>query len=147
MTERKIPKILEIDPYLTPFEKDIKLRMDLYRKKKKELVGRTGKLTDFANGYGYFGFHRTKDGWVYREWAPAAEKMYLTGDFNQWNPEDCPMERLENGVFEVHLKGADALRPGQKVQAIVYHGGADAAAHSPLCHPRGSGQPHLSLVR
>ena len=123
MTERKIPKILEIDPYLTPFEKDIKLRMDLYRKKKKELVGRTGKLTDFANGYGYFGFHRTKDGWVYREWAPAAEKMYLTGDFNQWNPEDCPMERLENGVFEVHLKGADALRPGQKVQAIVHHGG------------------------
>ncbi len=123
MAERKVPKILEIDPYLTPFEKDITLRMELYKQKKQELVGRTGKLMEFANGHHYFGFHPTEDGWVYREWAPAAEAMFLTGDFNGWDPESCPMKALENGVFEVHLEGKDALYPGQKVQAIVIHGG------------------------
>ena len=115
-------RILDIDPYLEPFEKDIALRRELFEKKRRELVGR-GKLTDFANGYEYFGFHRTRTGWVYREWAPAADKIFLTGDFNDWDIEGCPMERLDNGVFEVKLKGRNALCAGQKVQAIVVSGG------------------------
>ncbi len=123
MTTRVKSKIIEIDPYLEPFEKEIELRTTLYAQKKQELVGDAKSLTEFANGYQYFGFHRTADGWVYREWAPAAQKVYLTGDFNDWNTEACPMERLENGVFEVHLKGKDALSIGQKVQAIVIHNG------------------------
>ncbi len=115
--------ILKIDPYLAPFEKDLNLRMELFAKKKTELVGKKGSLVEFANAYKYFGFHRTSNGWVYREWAPAAEKMYLAGDFNDWNTESHPMEHLENGVFEITLKGKDALVPGQKVQAIVIHNG------------------------
>ena len=47
----KTLRILEIDPYLKPFEKDLELRMELYKKKKKELVGARGKLTEFANGH------------------------------------------------------------------------------------------------
>ena len=67
--------ILKIDPYLCPFEDDLTARMDNFDKKKKELVGEKGKLCSFANGYNYFGFHKTRTGWVYREWAPAAEAM------------------------------------------------------------------------
>ena len=67
-------RILDIDPYLAPYEKDIDLRMNSYKRKKKELLKKGQKLVDFANGYEYFGFHRTADGWVYREWAPAAER-------------------------------------------------------------------------
>ncbi len=118
-------KILKIDPTLTPFEEDINLRMDSYKRKKKELIGAKGKLTDFANGHKFFGFHRTEDGWIYREWAPAAEKMYLTGDFIDWNTTACPMKRLDDGIFEVHLKGRDALQPGQKVQIIVIRDGKE----------------------
>ncbi len=118
-------KIIKIDPSLAPYEKDINLRMEHYKQKKKELLGAKGKLTDFANGHKYFGFHRTESGWVYREWAPAAEKMYLTGDFNGWNTRACPMKRLENGIFEVFLDGADALRPGDKVQAVVISKGQE----------------------
>lgn len=116
-------KILEIDPTLEPFEKDLQLRMDHYAGKKKQLVGARGKLIDFANGYQYFGFHRTENGWVYREWAPAAQAMYLTGDFNDWNTESHPMTPLENGVYEIVLEGENALAVGQKVQAIVIHNG------------------------
>ena len=116
-------KILEIDPYLIPFENDINLRTELYLKKKKELLGSSRKIKNFANGHNFFGFHRTRTGWVYREWAPAADEMYLTGDFNGWNIEENPMTKLDNGVFEVHLKGKDALKVGQKVQTVVIHSG------------------------
>ena len=71
-------RIFERDLYLRPYEKDILLRMENYARKKRELLGKRGKLVDFANGHEYFGFHRTGDGWVYREWAPAAEEVYLT---------------------------------------------------------------------
>ena len=124
MAEKKLG-ILSIDPYLASFEGDLNLRMDNYTKKKEELVGKRGKLSTFANGYKYFGFHRVRGGWVYREWAPAAEAMYLTGDFNDWDTKGCPMEKLENGVFEVQLKGKDALKEGQKVQAVVIHNGQE----------------------
>ena len=116
-------KILEIDPGLKNFEQDINLRMDRYHSKRKELLGDTLSIADFANGYKYFGFHRTQDGWVYREWAPAAEAMYLTGDFNGWDVNGCQMKNLGDGVFEMELPGTDALKEGQKVQAVVIHNG------------------------
>ena len=122
MSKSKKLKIFEIDPYLEPFEKDIELRVKLYMEKRKSLLKDCKKIKSFANGHSYFGFHRTRSGWVYREWAPAADRMYLTGDFNDWNTESCPMTRLENGVFEVELKGKDALKPGQKIQAIIING-------------------------
>lgn len=115
--------ILEIDPYLAPYKKDIELRTKLYTEKRAELLGEYGSISDFANGHKFFGFHKTADGWVYREWAPAAERMYLTGDFNGWNTESHELTRLQNGVFEIQLKGKNALKAGQKVQAIVIHNG------------------------
>ena len=112
-------KILEIDGYLKPFEKDIDLRTKLYLEKRKELLGDFSSLSEIANGYKYFGFHKTGGGWVYREWAPAASRMYLTGDFNGWNIDSHQMNRLDNGIFEIHLEGKNSLKCGQKVQAIV----------------------------
>jgi len=118
-------KILQIDPYLSPFEKDLDLRVQLFKDKKKQLLKKGQKLVDFANGHNYFGFHRTESGWAYREWAPAAEEMYLTGDFNNWDTRSHPLTKKENGIFEILLKGHDALQAGQKVQAIVLHRGQE----------------------
>ena len=123
MNKSASKKILEIDPYLKPFENDINLRAELFLDKKKELLGNGKKIKSFANGHKYFGFHRTRTGWVYREWAPAAEEMYLTGDFNNWDIKASPMNRLENGVFEIEIKGKNTLKAGQKVQAVVIHSG------------------------
>ena len=116
-------KLLQIDPYLKDYEKDINLRMDSYKRKRQELLKACSGISAFANGYKYFGFHRTKTGWVYREWAPAAEEMYLTGDFNDWNLTSHPLKKLENGIFEIELKGRNALKEGQKIQAVIIHGG------------------------
>ena len=99
-------KIFEYDPALLPYKADIELRMSNYEKKKKELVGSVkAPLLDFANGHEYFGFHKTPDGWYYREWAPAADAVYLMGDMNGWDMTSLELTRLENGVFEIFLKG------------------------------------------
>ena len=116
-------KILTYDKNLAHFEKDFDLRVERYEKKKKELLPNGGKLADFANGSEYFGFHKTPDGWYYREWAPAADKLWLTGEFCNWDRQAHPLTKLENGVFELFLPGADTLRDGMKVMTVVEHNG------------------------
>ncbi|MBO5280620.1 MAG: 1,4-alpha-glucan-branching enzyme, partial [Clostridia bacterium] len=112
-------KIFQYDAGLLPYRRDLEQRMLNYYNKRRELVGEGGSLADFANGHEYFGFHRTENGWVYREWAPGADAMYLTGDMVAWDLKALPMKRLQNGVFEVCLDGKDALWHNCHVQAIV----------------------------
>ena len=118
-------KITKLDPNLKPFEADLEMRMQNYRDKKASLTGSNGSLADFANGHLYYGFHAVEGGWIYREWAPAAERMYLTGDFCGWDRYAYPMEKKDNGVFELFLSGEDALQEGQGVMAIVVHNGQE----------------------
>ena len=118
-------EILKNDPSLLPFAGDIRLRMENLANKKKELLQKDQILADFANGHQYFGFHQTQDGWYYREWAPAAEKVYLTGDFCNWERYAHPMEKKENGVFELFLPGKDTLYEGCLVMAVVVSGGRE----------------------
>ena len=116
-------KILEIDPMLKEYESDIKLRMANYKRKRSELVKSGEKLIDFANGHEYFGFHKVKGGWFYREWAPAAEELFVTGDMVSWDKFALKMTHLENGVFEIFIKGEDTLYDGCHVKTIVIKDG------------------------
>ena len=118
-------KIFDFDPNLSAFERDFDLRMENYHRKKAELLPEGQTLSDFANGHHYFGFHRTGDGWVYREWAPAADAVYLTGDFNGWHRRSHRLTRKENGVFELLLPGESALWEGCRVLTLVLHGGKE----------------------
>lgn len=118
-------KILKNDPSLQPFENDIRLRMENFHKKKNEILAPGQTLADFANGHLFFGFHQEDGGWYYREWAPAAEKMYLTGDFCNWDRYAHPMQKKENGVFELFLPGENALPDGSLVMAVVVSGGRE----------------------
>ena len=118
-------RILKQDSSLQPFAGDIQLRMDNYAATKERILPPEMTLADYANGHHYFGFHRENDGWYYREWAPAAQAMYLTGDFCGWDRHAYPMTCLENGVFELFLPGKDALRNGQRVSVIVVHDGQE----------------------
>ncbi len=112
-------QITEIDPWLAPFAGDIELRMDRFREKRHQLVGDSDSLDSFANGYMYFGFHRTENGWVFREWMPGADEVRLFGDFNGWNRESHPLKRGENGVWEISLQGKDSLKNGQNIKLWV----------------------------
>lgn len=112
-------KILDIDPYLKPFEKDIELRVENYQNKKAELLKGAKSLSDFANAHEYFGFHKTANGWVYREWAPGADAMYVVGDFNGWNKDNGKMTAIGNGVYEIFIDGKSTLYDGCHVKALV----------------------------
>ena len=118
-------KIIRNDPSLAPFEADLQLRMDNYHATKKALLSDGKHLRDFANGHLFYGFHPVDGGWYYREWAPGAQQMYLTGDFCGWERHAHPMENKGNGVFELFLPGENALQSGQRVMAIVVHEGQE----------------------
>ena len=124
-------KLIENDPWLAPYEGDIELRMQRLEQKKAQLLGDgTQSLKDFANAHAWYGFHRQDDGWVYREWAPGADGLYLTGDFNDWHWTDTPLARLANGDWELFLPG-DTLQQGSRVMTIVDNGGT-LSQHIPL---------------
>ena len=112
-------KIFKYDPDLAAYEPHIRQRMTNYETKRKELVARDGNLVDFANGHEYFGFHKAEKGWYYREWAPAAQEVYLTGDMVKWDKTKLKLTPLGNGVFEIFLPGRDALYDGCLVKTIV----------------------------
>lgn len=124
-------RVLELNPQLKPFAGDIDLRMSLYHSTKKRLMPEGGSLNDFANAHMYFGIHRVRGGWVYREWAPNAEKLFLVGDFNQWDKSAHPMKKLENGVWELKLRGVKTLWEGCKVKTLVVANG-ETTEHIPL---------------
>lgn len=112
-------KILELNPQLQSFSGDIDLRMHDYEATKKRILSNGSTLDEFANAHEYFGIHHVDGGWVYREWAPNAYQLYLTGEFNQWNQTSHPLKKLEHGVWELKLDGEDALWEGCKVKTIV----------------------------
>ena len=100
----KTPAIVENDPWLSPFSEIILRRALKVLEKEKELTGEAQSLSDFATGYLYFGLHRTAEGWVFREWAPNAAKIFLIGDFNGWKEKkEYSLNALENGVWEIRL--------------------------------------------
>ena len=111
-------RILELNPQLQYFSRDIDLRMQLYRDTKARLLGEGQTLNDFANAHNYYGIHHLENGWVYREWAPSAYQLYLTGDFNGWNQTSHPLKSLGNGNWEIYLD-ENQLWEGCKVKTVV----------------------------
>ena len=115
-------EITSIDPWLAPHSGDIELRMNRFKEKRWQIAGDADTLTNFANGALYFGFHRTETGWVFREWMPGADEVHLIGDFNKWDRDSHPLDRGDNGVWEITLKGKNALKHGQFVKLWVRRG-------------------------
>ncbi len=137
-------RIFELDPGLKPYGADIERRMENYARKREELLKNAGNLYEFANGHQYFGFHKTKDGWYYREWAPAADEVYLTGDAVDWSPNEWRLTPLGNGVFEIFLPGDDTLYNGCHVQTLIYHDG-ELLERVPLYIRRVEQDPHTHV--
>ncbi|MGM9795615.1 MAG: alpha amylase C-terminal domain-containing protein [Candidatus Aphodosoma sp.] len=118
-------KILKDDVYLKPFELAIMGRHDYAIQKEQELLGKDNKcLSDFASGYLYFGVHKIKRSWVFREWAPNATELYLIGDFNGWKKDvKFKFDRKDNGIWELKVN-EKILKHGDLYKfIIVWNGG------------------------
>ncbi len=127
MKKKKQISLVARDKYLEPFEEAIQGRHDHALWKINELT-RNGELSlsDFANGYQYFGLHQLKDGWVFREWAPHATDIFLVGDFNNWTEsESYKCNRIAGtGNWELYLP-LDAISHGNLYKMHVkWEGGS-----------------------
>lgn len=111
-------KLISSDPYLAPYAEAIHARHDYVERKMKELTGGQ-PLSKWADGYLYFGLHRTDSGWVLREWASNATAIYLIGDCNGWSKnENYRFHPLDNGVWEC-IMPFEALRHEQLYKLLV----------------------------
>ena len=96
-------KIYQTDPWLEPYAKAIEARHERILAEKRKLAG-DGPLGDAANNHLYYGLHHSKDGWVIREWAPNASRIYLIGDFNNWKrTPDYALQPVGSGNWELRL--------------------------------------------
>ncbi len=120
--KRALQNLFTIDSELSPYISDIRFHLNRYNDKEKRL-SQGGKLVDAINGHLYFGFQKNKDGWAFREWLPAADRVWLYGDFNDWNKTAHPLTNIGNGVWEITFDGVDTLRHGQCVKLLVEYNG------------------------
>lgn len=106
-------RLLQDDPYLLPYAKDIEQRVNQIKATEKRLTGDAVALADFAAGHEYFGLHRRGDEWILREWAPGATAIKIVGSFCNWNESAAPSLRRLNaaGDWELRLPHA-ALKHG-----------------------------------
>jgi 1,4-alpha-glucan branching enzyme len=101
-------RLLKEDPWLAPYEHEVANRLSRYYKLTDSLTKQYGSIENFTKAHKFFGLNYSPEqkGWYYREWAPAAEALYLVGDFNDWNRNSHPLNRLEGGVWEIFLDDA-----------------------------------------
>jgi 1,4-alpha-glucan branching enzyme len=115
----KIPLIAD-DPWLEPYEKDVRQRMDYFQKKVEDIQNQFGSIKDYASRHHDLGFqydHKAK-GWWYREWAPNALEMTLVGDFDQWGA-GIELEKKEQGIWEVFIPDKSGLSHKDRVKVRV----------------------------
>lgn len=94
-------------------------------KRNKKTQSPADFLREFGAGtairaFDFLGCHKAVregvSGYVFRTWAPRAEKLQVAGDFNFWNPEDLPMQPIGGGVWEAF---SPFPKPGQAYKYVV----------------------------
>lgn len=111
-------KILEIDPWLESNAEALGRRFARFQDWQKSSGG---ELHEQSQGHHYFGinFEPKTQEWVYREWAPRAHQLFLTGDFCQWSPEQHPLTKDPNsGIWEIRLP-AQTLSHADRIKVRV----------------------------
>ena len=104
-------RFYDIDSWLDPFKSIIETRLT-YLTEREDLICKDRKLTDFANGHHWYGLHRTEKGWVFREHAPNATGITLTGTFSEWAEDDR---------YKLHRSGVGDW-VGEFAEEMISHG-------------------------
>ena len=73
--------------------------------------------------YKHLGLHFTANKAVFRVWAPNADKVSVSGDFNCWDTSAAPMQKVTDmGIWEAKLPRA-SVSLGQKYKFAITHNG------------------------
>ena len=117
--------IVERDEWLRPVEGELNYRRSLYLDRMDEIRRAAGSIVDYANGHRYYGwqYDDTLSGWWFREWLPAAQDVYLFGDFNNWQRTELRLQKDSHGVWSIFLPDAmysDRLTDGSLYKIHVH---------------------------
>ena len=101
--------LVKHDAGLAPYEPVLRQRQARLRARLAEIAQHHGSLLNYATAHQELGLNHdgARGGYVYREWAPGAEALFLVGDFNGWDRQANPLQKLEYGVWEVFLPDAE----------------------------------------
>ncbi len=67
----------------------------------------------------YYGVSQMNDAAVFVTLYPRAQTVQIAGDFNNWQPEQCPMQKVgDNGVWQTEM----SLSPGKYRYRLVVDG-------------------------
>ncbi len=114
-------QLIQDDPWLAPYEPDITNRVDYFQNHLAAIEKRYDSLENYALRHKTLGFNfdQTRQGWHYREWAPAATGLSLVGDFNNWDGGAHPMQQSDSGIWEVFVKSSEGLQHLAQVKVRV----------------------------
>nr|XP_057935391.1 1,4-alpha-glucan-branching enzyme [Doryrhamphus excisus] len=117
--------LLQMDPYLKPYEKDFQRRYELFQKQLFQLEEAEGGFDQFTRSYRTFGVQRRPDNSLFfQEWAPAAEALFLTGDYNAWDKFSHPYTKRDYGKWDLILPpkrdGSPAVDHNTKLKVVVH---------------------------
>ncbi|CAF1187527.1 unnamed protein product [Rotaria sp. Silwood1] len=91
----ELDRLLKLDPYLAPYQDEIRRRYYIFQKLLKQLENEEQGIDVFTSAYKHFGIHvnsQTNEINI-KEWAPGAKAMYIRGDFNNWQEKQYPFTR------------------------------------------------------
>lgn len=105
MKELKKLTLVVDEPWLEAYEPKIEKRFQNYQNAIRAINDFSGSILEFARMHEFYGVHfdKLRNGWVYREWAPAAKALFLMGDFNWWDRNSHPLRSGPRGDWEIFL--------------------------------------------
>ena len=113
MNDGKVEMFYERDSYLHPYARAIRERYMQTIIRRDEIAGYGGRIADHVNNHLYYGVHKEGGEWCFREYAPNARRIYVTGDFNGWRKlPEYAMKNIGNGNWELRV-AADKVRHGE----------------------------------
>ncbi len=98
-------ELLALDPLFEPYRKIIQRRIERRMDTEQRLTQGEISLSEFALGHEYFGLHFRNRHWVFREWAPNAEAVFLIGQMTDWQEkQQFALTRISSdGVWEIEF--------------------------------------------
>ena len=117
---KDIPQLIIDDPWLEPYTEVVRDRIRRFNSLLSKIEKSHQSLSKFANAYAYLGlnYDPEKEQWSYREWAPRAKALFLIGDFNYWDRSAHPLNKIDNGIWEIYLP-KQALPENSKIKVHV----------------------------
>ena len=121
-----VKTVADKDPWLEPYREKLEERARFIAKHRQRILG-DKTVAEFALGHLYYGLHKTSKGWVFREWAPNATKIFLICEATKWKDQSIyELTRLlgSNGDWELKLP-SNTLKHLDHYKLHIYWNGGD----------------------